>query len=81
MGIVMDPNPPVAGQGVTITVDGPGPYEWCVFGQDWQPLPIDPETRQARLTVPPGSEGGVLGVSDNRGPGADTSTAPINSTD
>jgi hypothetical protein len=81
MGIIVDPNPATEGQPVTITVEGSGPYEWSVFGDEWQPLTIDPETRQARITLPPGSGGGVLVVSDNRGPGSDTSSIPINSSD
>jgi hypothetical protein len=81
MGIVMDPNPPIAGQPVTITVDGPGPYKWCVFGDEWQPLPIDPETRRATITPPGSAGGGTLGVSDHGGPHGDTATAPINNSD
>jgi hypothetical protein len=64
MTIVIEPDPVIEGQPVTIKVDGPGPYEWGTFGDKWEPLPIDPETGEGRIIVPPGSAGGVLTVSD-----------------
>jgi hypothetical protein len=62
--ILVQPNPAAEGQPVTITVDGPGPYEWGVFGHGTQTLPVDPETGRAQVTLPAGSAGGVLVVTD-----------------
>lgn len=64
MTIVVDPNPAVEGQPVTISVDGPGNFEWGVFGHGTQPLVIDPETGRAQIVLPAGSGGGVLIVTD-----------------
>jgi hypothetical protein len=80
--VIVEPNPAVEGQPVTITVDGPGPYSWSVDGQTaWERLPIDPETRQGRITLPPSSGGSVLNVSDHNLPAPDGADVNINAPD
>lgn len=81
MTIVVDPNPAIEGQPVTINVDGPGPYYWRVAGQDWQVVPIDEETGLARIDVPAGTGGGVLDVSDRQQPSPDQAEVPVDSTE
>jgi len=81
MTITVDPDPAIEGQTATITVDGPGPYQWGVFGEGWQELHVDPETNQAQVVVPSGSGGGTLVVSDHALPAPDNATVPIDSSD
>ena len=81
MTIVVEPNPAREGQPVTVRVDQPGSYYWRVPGGDWQPIPIDPETNQGRIDVPPGTGGTNLDISDLAFPNPDDQEVPINSTD
>ena len=77
MTIVVEPNPAIEGQPVSVSVDGPGPHYWRVAGQEWQEVPVDEETGRGRIDVPPGTGGGVLDVSDRRSPSADATETPI----
>ena len=63
-GIVVEPNPAVEGQPVTITVTGPGP--WYVAGNpsgeitEYQPNP----NNEIELLAPPGQAGGSFTITD-----------------
>ncbi len=81
MTIVVDPNPAIEGQPATVTVSGPGPYYWRVAGHPWEEIPIDEESGAGRITLPAGSGGGVLDISDRRHPTPDQSETLVNSTD
>lgn len=80
MTIVVDPNPAIEGQAATITASGPGPYYWRVSGGDWQQIPIDEESGTGVITLPAGSGGGVLDVSDLKLPDPDQSETLVDST-
>lgn len=79
MTIVVDPNPAIEGQPVTVRVDGPGPHYWRVSGEEWVEIGIDPETGRGTIDVPPGTGEDVLVVSDLAVPNADNLEVPINS--
>jgi hypothetical protein len=79
--IVVEPNPAVEGQPVTVRVDGSGPYFWRVSGEEWTEVAIDPETGQGRIDVPPGSGGDTLVVSDRERPNPDNAEVPVNASD
>ena len=81
MSIVVDPNPAIEGQPVTVKVDQPGAYYWRTPGGDWQRIPIDPETNSGSLTPPPGSGGSILDVSNLAAPNPDNLEVQVNSLD
>lgn len=81
MPITVDPDPAIEGQPATITVSGGGPYYWRVSGQPWQEIPIDEESGAGRVTLPAGSGGGVLDISDLKFPAPDQSETLVNSTE
>ncbi|HLU37793.1 MAG TPA: hypothetical protein VK081_00305 [Planctomycetota bacterium] len=81
MTIVVDPDPAIEGQPATIKVNGPGPYYWRVSGRDWEEIPIDEERGTGTITLPAGSGGGVLDVSDLKMPSPDQSETLVNSND
>jgi hypothetical protein len=77
MTIVVEPNPAAEGQPVSIHVDGAGPHYWRTGDLDWAKIPIDPETGRGSLTMPPGTGGDTLLISDLRTPDPQNLEVPI----
>ena len=78
MSIVVDPNPAIEGQPVNITVTGAGPHYWRTSETGWQTIPIDVETGRGSITMPAGSAGDVLMISDLAIPNPENQEVPIN---
>ena len=70
-GIVVEPNPAVEGQPVTITVTGPGP--WSIAGNpDGEIKEYSPnQNNEIELLAPPGRAGGSFTITDFGDPPTD----------
>jgi hypothetical protein len=77
MTIVVEPNPAIEGQPVTVRVTGPGPHYWRTGDLDWEEIPIDEETGRGFITLPPGTGGDTLLISDLAIPTPENIEVPI----
>lgn len=70
-GVKVQPNPPVEGQPVTITVTGPGPF-YVSCDPDGPLVKYTPDAHgEIELTSPPGSAGQSFTVSNYADPTVD----------
>jgi hypothetical protein len=67
-GVTVQPNPPVEGKGVTITVSGPGPF-YVNRNPDGELLVYTPDDNgEIELAQPPGAAGESFTVSNYGNP-------------
>ncbi len=70
-GVKVQPNPPVEGQAVTITVSGPGPF-YVSRDPDGDIVKYTPDAQgEIELSSPPGSAGQSFTVSNYADPTVD----------
>lgn len=82
MTITVDPNPAPEGGRIRITVTGPGPYFVRTGGSrdDWQKVPIDPDTGTATIDVV-GGPPQTVDISNRDDAQPDAVSVPIESVD